>query len=148
MHSTCLCIMCADRIVLCALCSCGLRHTLVTRALALTHTRRRCDGCKSVPDCFLLPPHSWFGLDHNLACVPLTIEARAACTDSYSGPATLCISCEAGKFATTSSPCCSSLYNEPPVLLRTQQVRPRLRTQREHEMPEPNMRMTFAILAR
>ena len=36
----------------------------------------------------------------------------------------------------------------PLVLLCTQEVSPRLRTQREHEMPEPNMRLTFAILAR
>ena len=126
--------------------------------------------CK--PDCLLPPPHRRIHLDNSMACVPLTIEARAAmkCFDCYAGPATLCISCEAGKFATTSSPCCSSLYNEhrplgtcllsmvcvmsnmlyvmPLVLLRTQEVSTRLRTQREHEMPEPNMRLTFAILAR
>jgi len=140
---------------------CTGKHTLVTRALAMRHTRRRCDGCKSVLDCFLPPPHRKLVLDNNLACVPLTIEARVAmnCTPdcTYGGPATLCISCEAGKFATTSSPCCSSLYHEhrplgtcllsmvcvmsnmlyvmPLVLLRTQEVSPRLRNQREHEMP-------------
>jgi hypothetical protein len=43
----------------------------------------------------------------------------------------------------------SNMLNVMPlVLLRTQEVSPRLRTQREHEMPEPNMRMTFVILAR
>ena len=126
--------------------------------------------CK--PDCFLPPPHRRLDLDNNMACVPLTIAARAAMNCglcSYDGPATLCISCETGKFSTTSSPCCSSLYEHRPlgtcllsmvcvmsnvlcvmplVLLRTQEVSYRLRTQREHEMPEPNMRLTFAILAR
>jgi hypothetical protein len=40
------------------------------------------------------------------------------------------------------------LYVMPLVLLRMQEVSTSLRTQREHEMPEPNMRLTFAILAR
>jgi hypothetical protein len=40
------------------------------------------------------------------------------------------------------------LYVMPLVLLRKQEVSTWLRNQREHEMPEPNMRLTFAILDR
>ena len=35
---------------------CQIINTLVTRALALTHTLRDSYGVKSVPDCFLPPP--------------------------------------------------------------------------------------------
>jgi hypothetical protein len=52
-------------------------HTLVTRALVLTHTRRRCDGCKSVSDCFLPPPHRNLYLDEiELSVLPDGIFSR------------------------------------------------------------------------
>ena len=75
-----------------------ITHTLATRALVLTHTRRRCDGGESVADCFLPVPHRILGLTQNrLVCVPLTTQARAN-LEEYSGPVNLCLSCEAGKF--------------------------------------------------
>ena len=41
------------------------------RALALTHTRRHCAGFKSVPDCFLPPPHRTLHLNNNQLSVLL-----------------------------------------------------------------------------
>ena len=102
------------------------------RALAaLRRTQRRCNCGSGVSDCFLPPPHSHLRLygasgPNQLVCVPLTPQARAALfcsygcalqgqeencfygSCSYTGPAT-CISCEAGKFSTTSSPRCSTV---------------------------------------
>ena len=40
-------------------------NTLVTCVLTLTHTRRRCDGGKSVSDCFLPPPYRTLYLSDN-----------------------------------------------------------------------------------
>jgi hypothetical protein len=102
------------------------------RALAaLRRTQRRCNCGSGVSDCFLPPPHSHLQLygasgPNQLVCVPLTPQARAALfcsygcalqgkeencpygSCSYTGPAT-CISCEAGKFSTDSSPRCSTV---------------------------------------
>jgi hypothetical protein len=102
------------------------------RALAaLRRTQRRCNCGSGVSDCFLPPAHSHLRLygasgPNQLVCVPLTPQAREALfcsygcalqgseencpygSCSYTGPAT-CISCEAGKFSTASSPRCSTV---------------------------------------
>ena len=51
-------------------------HTLVTRALALTHTRRLCDDGKSVPDFFLPPPHRRLDLNYNQLWILSKSRAR------------------------------------------------------------------------
>ena len=103
----------------------NLAHILVTHALALTHTRRRFDVVKSVPDCFLPPTHSWLDLSNNkLVCVPRYSKDEISGTQepwtklmSFSGPATFCIDCEAGKFLTTASHRCSTLCLLSGILL-------------------------------
>ena len=40
-----------------------------TRALALTHTRRRCDGGKSLTDCFLPCPHRSLAFRRECVCL-------------------------------------------------------------------------------
>ena len=44
---------------------CQIISTLVTRALALTHTLRDSYGVQSVPDCFPPPPHRQLELNGN-----------------------------------------------------------------------------------
>ena len=107
-------------------------HTCKRALAALRRTQRRCNCGSGVSDCFLLPSHSHLRLygasgPNQLVCVPVTPQARAALfcsygcafqgqeeifcfygSCSYTGPAT-CISCEAGKFSTASSPRCSTV---------------------------------------
>ncbi len=53
---------------------CQIIKTLVTRALALTHTLRDSYGVQSVPDCFLPPPHRHLDLIYNqLSVLPAGI---------------------------------------------------------------------------
>ena len=143
------------------------------------HMQRHCNCGEVVSDCFAPPIHSHLRLygpsgPNQLVCVPITPQARAALfcsygcalqgqeencfygSCSYTGPAT-CISCEAGKFSTASSPRCSTVCKHsvhvslvgyrchecmmlllpgqssvlcvmPLVLLRTKEVSSRLRT--------------------
>jgi hypothetical protein len=101
-----------------------------------------------VSDCFLLPSHSHLRLygasgPNQLVCVPLTPQARAALfcsygcayqgsgeycpygSCSYTGPAT-CISCEAGKFSTASSPRCSTVMQALHTCLLSEILLPRM----------------------
>ncbi len=102
----------------------------------LRQTRRSCDGCESVSDSFLPPPHRslilygmhqpYTGPDspNKLVCVPRYRKDEISGTQqpptklmSFSGPATFCIDCEAGKFSTAASHRCSTLCLLSGILL-------------------------------
>jgi hypothetical protein len=122
-------------------------HLYSTDTLTRAHTH--CDQCK--PDSLFPPPHRYLWLDGNqLACVPLTAQAREAIT-TYLAPSTLCaiITCEAGKFSTVCSPRCSNVdHQHRPVMhvfFLAKYMSMTCANGCKCEMPEPNMRMTFAI---